>query len=37
LGDETKLLYDVHERLTPVNAVWLAKALEDGNLFRKKY
>ncbi len=33
LGDETELLYDVHERLTPVNAVWLAKALEEYRLF----
>ncbi|NLG23872.1 MAG: starvation-sensing protein RspA [Clostridiales bacterium] len=27
-GDEVELLHDVHERLTPVDAVWLAKRLE---------
>ena len=26
LGDEVELLHDVHERLAPIDAVWLAKA-----------
>ena len=33
LGDEVELLHDVHERLAPVDAVWLAKALEPYRLF----
>ena len=33
LGDEVNLLHDVHERLPPIDAVRLAKALEPYNLF----
>lgn len=33
LGEEIELLYDVHERLAPIDAVWLAKALEPYRLF----
>lgn len=33
LGDEVELLYDVHERLAPIDAVWLAKELEPYRLF----
>ncbi len=33
LGDEIELLHDVHERVTPSQALWLAKALEPYNLF----
>jgi len=33
LGAEIELLYDVHERLAPIDAVWLAKALEEYRLF----
>ena len=33
LGDEVELLYDVHERLAPIDAVWFAKALEQYQLF----
>jgi mannonate dehydratase len=33
LGDEVELLYDVHERLAPIDAVALAKALEPYRLF----
>jgi mannonate dehydratase len=33
LGDGVELLYDVHERLAPIDAVWLAKALEPYRLF----
>ena len=33
LGNEVELLYDVHERLAPTDAVWLAKALEPCRLF----
>lgn len=33
LGEEVELLHDVHERLSPVDAVWLAKALEPYRLF----
>jgi mannonate dehydratase len=33
LGDEVELLYDVHERLTPIDAVALAKRLERFDLF----
>ena len=33
LGDRIELLNDVHERLAPSDAVWLAKALEPYRLF----
>jgi len=33
LGDDVELLHDVHERLAPCDAVWLAKALEPYRLF----
>jgi mannonate dehydratase len=33
LGDKVELLHDVHERLAPIDAVWLAKALEPYRLF----
>jgi mannonate dehydratase len=33
LGEEIELLHDVHERLAPADAVWLAKALEPYRLF----
>ena len=33
LGDEVELLHDVHERLAPIDAVYLAKALETYRLF----
>ena len=33
LGDEIELLHDVHERIEPVDAVWLARALEPYRLF----
>jgi len=33
LGDRVELLHDVHERLAPSDAVWLAKALEPYRLF----
>ena len=33
LGEEVELLHDIHERLAPINAVWLAKALEEYRLF----
>ncbi|MCD6415904.1 MAG: starvation-sensing protein RspA [Planctomycetes bacterium] len=33
LPDEVELLYDVHERLAPMDAAWLAKALEQYRLF----
>ena len=33
LGDRVELLNDVHERLAPTDAVWLAKALEPYRLF----
>jgi mannonate dehydratase len=33
LGDEVELLHDVHERLEPIDAVQLAKALEPYRLF----
>ena len=33
LGEEIELLHDIHERLAPINAVWLAKALEEYRLF----
>jgi len=32
-GDEVELLHDVHERLMPIDAVWLAKQLEPYRLF----
>lgn len=28
LGDEIELIHDVHERLAPIDAIWLAKAIE---------
>lgn len=33
LPAEIELLYDVHERLAPISAIWLAKALEPHRLF----
>jgi mannonate dehydratase len=33
LGDEIELLHDIHERLTPIDAVNFAKAVEQFNLF----
>ena len=33
LGDEVELLHDVHERVPAIQAVWLAKALEEYRLF----
>jgi len=33
LGDEIELLHDVHERLAPIDAIYLAKALEPYRLF----
>ncbi|MGC8792565.1 MAG: enolase C-terminal domain-like protein, partial [Bryobacteraceae bacterium] len=33
LGEEIELIHDVHERITPSQALWLAKALEPYNLF----
>jgi mannonate dehydratase len=33
LGDEVELLHDVHERIPPIMAINLAKALEPYNLF----
>ena len=33
LGDEVELLHDVHERLAPIDAIALAKALEPYRLF----
>lgn len=33
LGDEIELLHDIHERISPAQAVWLAKQLEPYNLF----
>lgn len=33
LGEEVELIHDVHERITPSQALWLAKALEPYNLF----
>jgi|YNPNPStandDraft_1061719.scaffolds.fasta_scaffold03585_5 mannonate dehydratase len=33
LGEDIELLHDVHERIAPHQALWLAKALEPYNLF----
>jgi mannonate dehydratase len=33
LGDEVELLHDVHERIPPIQGLWLAKALEPFRLF----
>jgi mannonate dehydratase len=33
LGPDVELLHDVHERLAPIDAVWLARALEPYRLF----
>ena len=33
MGDRVELLFDVHERLSPSDAIWLAKALEPYRLF----
>ncbi len=33
LGEKVELLHDIHERLAPIDAVWLAKALEPYRLF----
>ena len=33
LGDRPELIHDVHERLAPADAVWLAKAMEPYRLF----
>lgn len=33
LGEDIELLHDVHERIPPIQAVWLAKALEPYRLF----
>jgi len=33
LGEKVELLHDVHERLAPIDAVWLAKAMEPYRLF----
>jgi mannonate dehydratase len=33
LGDEIELLHDVHERIPPIQGVWLAKQLEPYRLF----
>jgi len=33
LGDEVELIHDVHERLSPIDAIQLAKALESHRLF----
>jgi mannonate dehydratase len=33
LGDEVELLHDIHERLTPIDAVGFAKAVEPFKLF----
>jgi mannonate dehydratase len=33
IGEKVELMYDVHERFAPIDAVWLAKALEPYRLF----
>ncbi|MHB1295899.1 MAG: enolase C-terminal domain-like protein [Anaerolineae bacterium] len=33
LGDDIELLHDVHERIPPIQGVWLAKELEQYRLF----
>ncbi len=33
IGEEISLLHDVHERLTPIEAAWLARQLEPYHLF----
>src|SRR5213078_2983667 len=33
LGDEVELLHDIHERLPPIQAIGLAKELEQYRLF----
>ena len=33
LGEDIELLHDVHERIPPIQGVWLAKALEEYRLF----
>jgi mannonate dehydratase len=33
LGENVELLYDIHERLAPIDALWLAKVLEPYRLF----
>jgi mannonate dehydratase len=33
LGEDVELLHDVHERIPPIDGVWLAKALEPYRLF----
>jgi len=33
LGDQVELLHDVHERIPPIDGIWLAKALEPYRLF----
>lgn len=33
LGEDVELLHDIHERLAPIDAVWLARALEPYRLF----
>ncbi len=33
LGENVELLHDIHERLSPIDAIWLAKALEPYRLF----
>jgi mannonate dehydratase len=33
VGDQVELLHDIHERLSPIDAVWFAKAVESFRLF----
>jgi mannonate dehydratase len=33
LGDDVELLHDVHERIPPIDGIWLAKALEQFRLY----
>jgi mannonate dehydratase len=33
VGDQVELLHDIHERLSPIDAVWFAKAVEPFRLF----